>query len=308
MRAARRSTDVVPGAWGESSSFGVIDARGIAMERRGIAVRMAGLLEVLLVVLSGMSLVGTSGCAGNGSAATAAREAFDPHASSPAQRARLDSLRAALAPVVASRTDPEALLLLDHEALYGPLDAEQRALLDAIRHQPGADPTVAVPEDVVWTRIEGQVVHGPKGDRTIPLQLVTEPVAIALRELDRAMRHDLGRGLLVGSAYRSPAYQLFLIVDLMPRFDYALEKTVVHVSLPGASDHNRVDRLGVDFVSESGVDLDWADAAAFRALPEYAWLVANAKRFGFEPDPPKAGEAPGTPPTSPWHWRFVGRP
>ncbi|MBK7951987.1 MAG: D-alanyl-D-alanine carboxypeptidase family protein [Deltaproteobacteria bacterium] len=267
------------------------------MVRLGIVDRVAGLLAIVL----GASLFGAAGCAPHAGVATAARERFDPHASSPAQRARLDALRAALAPVVASRKDPEALLLLDHDALYAPLDAEQRALLDEIRHQPGADPSVSIPEDVVWTRLEGQVVHGPTGDQPIPLQLVTEPVGRALRELDRAMRRDLGRGLLVGSAYRSPAYQLQLIVDLLPRFGYSLEQTIVHVSLPGASDHNRVDRLGVDFVSESGIDLAWADAAAFRALPEYAWLVEHAKSFGFEADPAKPGELP----TSPWHWRYA---
>ncbi|MFO0687923.1 MAG: M15 family metallopeptidase [Myxococcota bacterium] len=282
------------------------------MRRRGIAVRRTGQLgiplAIVLVCLLAASFFGATGCVPHAGVAPAAREPFDPHASSPAQRARLDALRAALAPVVASRKDPEALLLLDEAALVAPLDAEQRALLEEIRHQPGADPSVPIPDDVVWTRLEGQVVHAPKGDRPIPLQLVTEPVGRALGELDRAMCRDLGRGLLVGSAYRSPAYQLFLIVDLLPRFDYSLEQTIVHVSLPGASDHNRVDRLGVDFVSEQGVDLDWADAAAFRALPEYAWLVANAKRFGFEPDPPKPGDPPGTPPTSPWHWRYTGRP
>lgn len=275
---------------------------------RRIVVRIAGPLrvplEILLAVLVGVSLVATAGCAPHADGANGTREAFDPHASSPAQRARLDALRAALAPVVASRKDPEALLLLDHDALYAPLDAEQRALLDEIRHQPGADASISIPENVVWTRLEGQVVHGPKGDQPIPLQLVTEPVGRALGELDRAMRRDLGRGLLVGSAYRSPAYQLFLIVDLLPRFGHSLDATVVHVSLPGASDHNRVDRLGVDFVSEGGVDLAWADAAAFRALPEFAWLVEHAKEFGFEPDSAKPGELP----TSPWHWRHAGTP
>jgi len=280
--------------------------RGLAVGRR--VGPLVGLLVGPLVGIVGLVVFGAMACAQRSPDERDLRESFDPRASSSDQRARLDSLRAALAPVVASRKDPEALLLLDEEALYAPLDAEQRALLDAIRQQPGADPTVSIPDGVVWTRLEGQVVHGPKGDRPIPLQLVTEPVGLALGELDRAMRRDLGRGLLVGSAYRSPAYQLFLIVDLLPRFDYALEQTVVHVSLPGASDHNRVDRLGVDFVSEDGVDLDWVDAAAFRALPEYAWLVANAKRFGFEPDPPKPGDPPGTPPTSPWHWRFTGLP
>ena len=42
------------------------------------------------------------------------------------------ALRAALAPVVARQKDPEALLLLELDALYRQLDAEQRALLGEI--------------------------------------------------------------------------------------------------------------------------------------------------------------------------------
>lgn len=240
------------------------------------------------------------------------RAALDPVQSSAAQRARIDAIRAELAPVVAraSQASPEALLLLERDALYAPLDAEQRAFLDEIRSLPGADPELGIPADAEWVRVEGQVArdengeNGKSGERRIGLQLVTAPVWRAFGELDRAMRDDLGRGLLIGSAYRSPAYQLYLIVELLPRFDYALEKTLVHVSLPGASDHNRVDRLGIDFASESGVDLAWADAPKFMALAEYRWLEANAVRFGFEADPPRAGE----PVASPWHWRHAGRP
>jgi len=233
-------------------------------------------------------------------------EPFDPVQSSPAQRARIDALRAKLAPIVAEAgaAGPEALLLLELPALYAPLDDADRAFLEEIRNQPGGDPEVGIPADVEWVRVEGQVARTPKGDQTIGVQLVTQPVWRAFTALDLEMRSDLGRGLLIGSGYRSPAYQLQLIVELMPRFDYSLEKTLVHVTLPGASDHNRVDRLGVDFVSERGVDLAYGDAAAFMALREYGWLVEHAARFGFVPDPPKEGE----PIASPWHWRFAGRP
>ena len=246
----------------------------------------------------------TSATAATTAPDASAGASFDPVRSSPAQRARIDALRARLAPIVAeaAKRGPEALLLLEPEELVAPLPAADRALLDAIRHQPGAEPEVGIPADAEWVRLEGQVAHTPAGDRPIPLQLVTAEVERALTGLDRAMRRDLGRGLLVGSAYRSPAYQLFLIVDLMPRFDYSLERTTAHVTLPGASDHNRVDRLGVDFVSEAGVDLAWADAPAFIALPEYRWLVQHGAEHGFEPDPVAAG----APVSSPWHWRFVG--
>jgi len=260
-------------------------------------------------------LVLGAGCAGRPAAPVVL---LDPVRATPEQQARIDGIRADLAPVVAAaaRRSPESLLLLELDALYAPLDADERAFLEALRTRPGADPSVGIPADVEWVRVEGQVARpdasgaptGPDADdragepRPIPLQLVTAPVRDAFAALDRAMRLELGRGLLIGSAYRSPAYQLYLIVELLPRFGYSLDETLVHVSLPGASDHNRTDRLGVDFVNEAGIDLAWADAAAFTALPEYAWLVAHAAAFGFAPDPPR----PGEPVASPWHWRFVG--
>ncbi len=228
-------------------------------------------------------------------------EPFDPRDSSPAQRAHIDALRAHLAPIVAGQPSAEARLLLELDELYRPLSAADRAFLDEIRAQPGGDRGVGIPSGVDWVRVEGQVAHPAKSDQPIPLQLVTEPVWHAFGQLDEALRKDLGRGLLIGSAYRSPAYQLYLIVEFMPRFDYSLAKTQAHVSLPGGSDHNRVERLGIDFVSESGVDLEYSHAADFMALPEYRWLLANAAKFGFEAEP----VPDGAPVSSPWHWRHV---
>ncbi len=245
-------------------------------------------------------LLALAGCAQRG----ALQERFDPQRSSPAQRARIDGLRAALGRVVASQPGAEAQLLLAMDELYRPLGPGERALLDAIRSEPGGDPELALPVGVAWVRVEGQVARGAGGERAIPLQLLPEPVWRAWSELDRALRRDLGRGLLIGSGYRSPAYQLYLVVEYLPRFEYSLAQTLAHVSLPGASDHNRVERQGLDFVSESGVDLEYSRPAAFAALPEYRWLRENAARFGFEPEPARDGE----PVASPWHWRYAGGP
>lgn len=246
-----------------------------------------------------------AGCAGRApEPETPIAEPFDPRVSSPAQRARIDALRAQLAGVVerAGEAGPEAVLLLEYEDLHAGVDADGRALLDAIRSQPGGDPTLGVPAEVSWIRVEHQIARTADGQRAIPLQLVTEPVWRAFRSMDLAMRDDIGRGLLIGSAYRSPAHQLQLIVELLPSFDYSLDATLAHVSLPGASDHNRIETLGIDFVSERGVDLAWSDRDAFAALAEHRWLTTHAERFGFEPELGPDGESPG----SPWHWRFVG--
>lgn len=224
---------------------------------------------------------------------------IDPFENSPRQRAMVDAIAAALAGPMKERS-PEEALLVEREDLYAPLTIEQRNFLEAIRHIEGADPTRAVASENDWIRIEDRRVRGPSGERVLSLQLLPRRVGLAFRRMDAAMRADLGRGLLIGSGYRTPANQLFIFVSYMPYYDYSPTKTLLHVSLPGASDHNRVERQGIDFVSEEGVDLRYSDAEAFRALDEYAWLVANAARFGFE------DQGPGG--LSPWHWHFIDEP
>jgi hypothetical protein len=207
----------------------------------------------------------------------------------------VDSIGVTLAGPAEQRT-PEESLLLELDELYDPLSAAQRDFMEAIRSLPGADPRLGTASGVEWVRIEGQQVRGTPDSQTLPLQLLPADVWQAFSEMNAAMRADLGRGLLIGSGYRSPANQLSLFVRYMPYYDYSPAKTLPHVSLPGASDHNRIERQGLDFVSESGVDLRYSDAAAFEALEEYRWLFENAARFGF------LAEAPDG--TSPWHWHF----
>jgi hypothetical protein len=213
------------------------------------------------------------------------------------QRAIVDTIGGVLAEELARRSAEEALLI-ELDDLYAPLSEEQRAFLDAIRHLEGADPTLGVAAGIEWVRIDGQRVPSAEGDASLGLQLLPLDVWSAFREMDRAMRSDLGRGLMIGSGYRSPAHQLFIFVRYMRDYDYSPEKTQPHVSLPGASDHNHVERQGIDFVSEGGIDLRYSDPPAFRALEEYRWLVENAGRFGFACDEPDGA--------SPWHWYFEG--
>ncbi len=223
------------------------------------------------------------------------REAIDPSEDSARQRAMVDAIGAALAGPMQNRSPQEALLVR-LEDLYESLSPDQRRFMEAIRNLDGADPALPVASGITWHQVEGQHVTGPSGDQEMGLQLLPPEVWNAFRDMNEAMQTDLGRGLVIGSGYRTPANQLFIFVSYMPYYDYSPRKTLPHVSLPGASDHNRVERQGIDFVSESGVDLRYSDAEAFRALDEYRWLSENASRLGF------VGEPPGGP--SPWHWHF----
>ena len=222
---------------------------------------------------------------------------IDPSEVSSRQRAMVDSIGEILAEVMAERGAEEALLI-DLASLYAPLDADQRAFLDAIRAMEGGDPELGVAARADLIAIAPTRLETPEGEREIPLRLLSRDADAAWSELDAAMREDIGRGLVIGSGYRSPANQLSLFVRFMPLYDYSPARTLPHVSLPGASDHNRIDRLGLDFVTEDGVDLRYSDPAAFRARAEYRWLVDHADRFGF------AGE--GADSASPWHWHYAG--
>ena len=63
---------------------------------------------------------------------------------------------------------------------------------------------------VEWQRLSGQVVRGPAGETRLSTQLLPVPVWRAYQAMSRAMEAELGSRLLVGSGYRSPAYQLFV--------------------------------------------------------------------------------------------------
>jgi len=227
-----------------------------------------------------------------------------PQASQLERVALADSVRRTLEPVVAAGAQDGSSLRLDMDALYAPLDARQRAFLDEIQslaESPNPPPATGVD----WRLLEGQVVRGPEGETTLPPQFLPLPVWRAYDAMSRLMEEELGTRLLVGSGYRSPAYQLFVFVSYLPVADYSFDETLQHVSLP--SEHSQPTRQGLDFVSEAGVDLYYSDAARFERLPEYAWLLSHAARFGFAQSVPDEASA-----HSPWHWHYdpslVGSP
>lgn len=74
------------------------------------------------------------------------------------------------------------------------------------------------------------------------------------------------------------------------------------VAPPGHSEHTT--GYAVDFAVRPSPNCPDAEACV-AATPLYRWLVANARRYGFEQSFP-AGNAQGVK-WEPWHWRWVGR-
>jgi len=124
-----------------------------------------------------------------------------------------------------------------------------------------------------------------------------------------AMRRDLGKTLLIESAYRSPGRQAFgFLLYLVKTHDYSLEKTARLNALPGYSEHNHPGTTAIDFINEDGINGDEPGqrAADFENLPEYQWLRQHAHKFNFHLSYPRDNALGIT--FEPWHWHWEKAP
>ena len=224
--------------------------------------------------------------------------------------AELDQLKAVLAvldPAIEQRRKDGNAAMLTWDELYAPLDTGGRAFLDAFRalrakdlgatshysgENTGAAQIVAVPEQRFAK--DGQ-------ETPIDKQYLPKPALAAYERMMAAMEKDIGKRLLVESGYRSPAYQLYLFVFYMSNHDYSITETNRHVALPGYSEHGNPSQQAIDFINQDGINGEY-DPPAFEALPEYAWLQANAGKFGFTLSYPRNN--PMNSAFEPWHWHY----
>jgi len=227
----------------------------------------------------------TLACAGGSPAGDASDLRVDPD--------RVAAIQSALGPLIAAGAEDGSSLTIGLDEVLGALDPDSRRFLETVQRSAGVDVPPGPATGVALVRLEDQQV----GETSLPVQLLPRPVYEAYRGMSAAMEAELGTHLRVGSGYRSHGYQLFVFASYLPVADYSLRETLRHVSLP--SEHSQPDRQGIDFVSEAGVDIAYADPEAFRALPEFAWLVAHASGFGFAPLPDEEAAS------SPWHWHWT---
>jgi len=71
---------------------------------------------------------------------------------------------------------------------------------------------------------------------------------------------------------------------------------------PGYSEHHTGYAIDIGDVNSPDTDIKYA----FENTPAYSWLVANARRYGFEQSFPYANQQGVS--FEPWHWRYVGSP
>ena len=111
--------------------------------------------------------------------------------------------------------------------------------------------------------------------------------------MDRAARGS-GISLLVSSAYRSYAYQEGVWDRGVAAEGEAATARVI--ARPGHSQHQL--GLAIDFGSIDD---------SFAGTPASAWLLANARRFGFSQSYPKGLEEVTGYKWESWHYRYVGK-
>ncbi len=224
----------------------------------------------------------------------------------PSELQTLQSILSALEPLISAKKQDGTAMILRWEELYAPLAPEQRAFLDAFRSLKAASLGATSHYFGEITEVE----LAPVGAQTIskngvptPLdpQYLPQDVLQAYEKMMDAMQAGLGKRLLVESGYRSPAYQLYLFLYYMPKHDHSVKETNRFVALPGHSEHGYPPRQAIDFINEEGINGE-DHPEEFEALPEYRWLQARAKEFGFFLSYPR--DNPLNTAFEPWHWHY----
>ncbi len=134
-------------------------------------------------------------------------------------------------------------------------------------------------------------------------QFVPKNVYAAYQSMMKAMEKDLGTKLRIESAYRSSAYQLYLFLHYLQNHDYSIFETAKWNAFPGYSEHGDPKHQALDFMNEKGINGE-DNPEEFAVLPEYKWLLKNARRFGFVLSYPKSSDVGIA--YEPWHWRYEG--
>ncbi len=155
-----------------------------------------------------------------------------------------------------------------------------------------------IPENLV--KIDPQTYSWKEEEKTIASQYLPKNVFLAYSDMRKFMKKDLGKGILVKSGYRSPAYQLLTFVFRLYKNDCDLNATMKSVALPGYSEHHIPSRQAIDFITEDGIIN--GEEASFDETKEYEWMQENAKKCGFELSYPKNNKEGIM--FEPWHWRF----
>lgn len=161
----------------------------------------------------------------------------------------------------------------------------------------------AVPKDAVMITDQTQNASGEY--KLLNSTYLPRNVFAAFTAMGEAFaKENPGRKLLVGSGYRSPAFQIVTLLYILAKiYDFDLEQTLTRVAMPPYSQHCLANHTAIDMLNIDGEPSD-EEPQEFSKSIEYAWLLKNAQRFNFyESYPPNN---PDGIMWEPWHWQFLG--
>lgn len=219
-----------------------------------------------------------------------------------------------LEPFIHSRDKTKDLAKLTFEELYAPLNKEEQDFLKQFEKLDAKKLGVKIPfrgfatgkEDlklIVGQKVKviGEAKKKTKKEyRELAPQFLPPNVYAQYDEMMAAMEKDIGKRLLIESGYRSSAYQLYLFVYYLQNHKYSIQETVKFVALPGYSEHGAPKFQAIDFINRDGINGE-DNPSEFDVLPEFDWMMKNAKKYGFVLSYPKNGPVGIT--YEPWHWR-----
>ena len=198
------------------------------------------------------------------------------------------------------------------ERLKAELTTQQRAIVDQIIDLKPLDygvrtPYVGelepVPDDLVKLADQRYVKNQKEvrlADAYLPRPVFEAYSSMAESFLDE---HP-SRRLLVGSCYRSPAYQVVVFINwLTHSYQGDVARTIRHVSPPNYSQHTVASKAAIDFKTIDGSPSD-EDPGKFSETVEYEWLQRHGNRFGFF-ESWVEGNRFGMR-AEPWHWQYLG--
>ena len=150
-------------------------------------------------------------------------------------------------------------------------------------------------------KIKGQEYIWKNEKKEIAIQYLPRNVYKAYKKLNKAVKKDLGRQLLIKSGYRSPAYQvLTFLYYLVEEHKFNHARTMPFVAIPGYSEHGYPRLQAIDFITQDGIIQ--GREASFENTKEYEWLLKNAQKFHFYLSYPKNNKYNVA--FEPWHWHY----
>lgn len=203
------------------------------------------------------------------------------------------------------RQSRKKIVLMDYRNFLSLLNPAERKLIKKIQNLDiskygkktpfyGLKP---VPNNLVMVR--GQKYEEKGMLRHVFASFLPRKVYEAFKKMNKALKRETGKSLLIRSGYRSLAYQMIVFLRHLKNNFWDLRKTMKGVALPGYSQHGCPGKQAIDFTTAGIFGKKNKD---FSRTKEYQWLRKNASKFGFYLSFPKNNKIGVK--FEPWHWHY----